>query len=339
MSVSILGAGTWGTALAILLANKKKKVVLWSKLENEISQLEADRANIKNLPGAVLPNSVELTCDIEYACRKSSPELIVFAVASPYVRSTAMLAAPFIADGQKIVNVAKGIEESTLYTILDIINEVIPTADAAVLSGPSHAEEVSRLIPTAVVAAAHSFETAAYLQDTFMTERFRVYTSNDIVGVELGGSVKNVIALAAGISDGLGFGDNTKAALMTRGISEIGRLGTAMGAKLETLCGLSGVGDLFVTCSSHHSRNWRAGYLIGQGADAESAMKEVNQIVEGVHCAKAALKLARKYGVEMPIVEQVNEVLFEGKAPAEAVNDLFLRDRRQEHNSIDWQES
>ncbi len=336
MGITVLGAGTWGTAISILLANKGRKVTLWSKIEPEIKALEADRSFIKNLPGAVLPESVVLTSDHELACRTSDPELIVFAVASPFVRSTAKLVSPFIKEGQKIVNVAKGIEEATLDTLLDILNEEIPQANNSVLSGPSHAEEVSRLIPTTVVVASHDKATAEYLQDVFMTDTFRVYTSNDVIGVELGGSIKNVIALAAGMSDGLGFGDNTKAALMTRGLAEINRLGTAMGAKLETLCGLSGIGDLFVTCTSHHSRNWRAGNLIGQGMGVEEAMKEVNQVVEGVHCAKAALKLARKYNVEMPIVEQVNRILFEGKSAKEAVFELLLRERRPEHGSMDW---
>lgn len=336
MSVTVLGAGTWGTALTILLANKGKDVILWSKLESEIEALSNDRHNIRNLPGAVLPDSVKLTCDAQYACRDSEPELIVFAVASPFVRATAHFVSQYIKDGQLTVNVAKGIEEATLYTLLDIINEEVPQANNSVLSGPSHAEEVSRLIPTTVVAASKDRETAEFIQDMFMTECFRVYTSNDIIGVELGGSVKNVIALAAGISDGLGFGDNTKAALMTRGLAEINRLGLAMGAQLETLCGLSGVGDLFVTCTSQHSRNWRAGNLIGQGMTAEEAMKEVNQVVEGVHSAKAALKLAQKYNIEMPIVEQVNLILFEGKPARAAVSELLLREKRPEHGSLVW---
>ncbi|MCR5766977.1 MAG: NAD(P)-dependent glycerol-3-phosphate dehydrogenase [Lachnospiraceae bacterium] len=336
MSISILGAGTWGTALSILLANKGKEVVLWSKIESEINALKEDRSHIKNLPGSVLPDSVILTTDAEYACKTSDSELIVFAVASPYVRATAKSVSGYIKDGQKIVNVAKGIEEATLDTLLDIIGEEIPNADLAVLSGPSHAEEVSRLIPTTVVVAAHSRETAEFLQDTFMTERFRVYTSNDIIGVELGGSIKNVIALAAGMSDGLGFGDNTKAALMTRGLAEIVRLAIAMGAQPETLHGLSGIGDLFVTCTSHHSRNWNAGNLIGKGMSVDDALKEVAQVVEGVHCAKSALKLAHKYSVEMPIVEQVNRILFENKPVAEAVNELFMREKRAEHDLINW---
>ncbi|MCR5685495.1 MAG: NAD(P)-dependent glycerol-3-phosphate dehydrogenase [Lachnospiraceae bacterium] len=331
MSITVLGAGTWGTALTILLANKGREVVLWSKLEKEIEELKNDRRNIKNLPGARLPESVKLTTDEKYACKDSEPELIVFAVASPFVRSTAKLVSPYISDGQIIVNVAKGIEEATLDTLLDVIREEIPNADLAVLSGPSHAEEVSRGIPTTVVVAASKRATAEYLQDTFMTDRFRVYTTNDIIGVELGGSLKNVIALAAGMSDGLGFGDNTKAALMTRGLAEIERLGLAMGAKAETLSGLSGIGDLFVTCTSHHSRNWNAGNLIGKGMSVDEALAEVKQVVEGVYCAKAALKLARKYYVEMPIVTQVNAILFDNKPAEEAVSALFMREKRDEH--------
>lgn len=338
MSVTVLGSGTWGTALTILLANKGVDVVLWSKIESEIQALESDRKNIKNLPGAVLPDSVRLTCDEKFAVLGSNPELIVFAVASPYTRNTAKLVASYIRDDQKIVNVAKGIEESTLSTLSDILNEEIPNADISVLSGPSHAEEVSRLIPTTVVVASKTRETAEYIQDLFSTNTFRVYTSDDIIGVELGGSIKNVIALAAGMSDGLGFGDNTKAALMTRGIAEISRLGRKMGAKLETLCGLSGVGDLFVTATSHHSRNWNAGYLIGKGKTAQEAMDEVKQVVEGVHCAKAALALSKKYKVEMPIVEQVCDILFAGKPVEEAVTALFDREKTDEHSSVDWED-
>lgn len=339
MSISVLGSGTWGTALTILLANKGKEVILWSKVESEIDALEADRKNIKNLPGAVLPDSVILTKDAEYAVKTSNPELIVFAVASPYVRSTAKFVAPFVKDDQVIVNVAKGIEESTLMTLSNVITTEIPNCEIAVLSGPSHAEEVSRLIPTTVVVATQKQNTALMIQDIFSTDTFRVYTSDDIVGVELGGSLKNVIALAAGMSDGLGFGDNTKAALMTRGIAEISRLGKKMGAMIETLCGLSGVGDLFVTATSHHSRNWNAGYLIGQGKSAEAAMEEVKQVVEGVYCAKAARALAEKYDVDMPIVNEVCAILFENKPAKESVIDLFNRDKVDEHSSIDWSDN
>lgn len=332
--ISILGAGAWGTAIAILLGNNGHEVVLWSALQSEIDQLEKDRELKDKLPGIKLPDSVSISGDLENSCKEK--DLIVFAVASPFVRATAKKAGSYIAGDQIIVNVGKGIEESTLETLTDIIKDEIPQADVAVLSGPSHAEEVSRGIPTTCVVGADSKNTAHFVQDVFMSERFRVYTSPDVIGIELGGSIKNVIALAAGIADGLGFGDNTKAALMTRGIVEISRLGIAMGGKMETFAGLSGVGDLIVTCTSKHSRNRNAGFLIGQGYTMEEAMKEVKQIVEGVYSAKAALALAKKYNVEMPIVEQVNLVLFENKPAIEAVSDLLLRDKRREYTELQW---
>ncbi|SHO46038.1 NAD(P)H-dependent glycerol-3-phosphate dehydrogenase [Anaerocolumna xylanovorans] len=332
--ISILGAGAWGTAIAILLGNNGHEVVLWSALKSEVEQLTADRELKDKLPGIKLPDSVSISGDLKSSCENK--DLIVFAVASPYVRATAKNASSFIAKDQIIVNVGKGIEENTLETLTDILKDEIPQADVAVLSGPSHAEEVSRGIPTTCVVGADSKDTAHFIQDVFMTERFRVYTSPDVIGIELGGSIKNVIALAAGMADGLGFGDNTKAALMTRGIAEISRLGIAMGGKMETFAGLSGVGDLIVTCTSKHSRNRNAGYLIGQGYTMEEAMKEVKQVVEGVYSAKAALALAKKYEVEMPIVEQVNQILFEDKPALEAVSDLLLRDKRREYSELQW---
>ena len=244
---------------------------------------------------------------------------------------------PFVTDGQIIVSVAKGIEESTLMIQTDIICQVLPQVNAAVLSGPSHAEEVGRDIPTTVVAGAADRETAEYIQNLFMSETFRVYTSPDVLGMEIGASLKNVIALAAGMADGLGYGDNTKAALITRGISEMGRLALAMGAKYETLSGLTGMGDLIVTCASKHSRNRRAGYLMGQGYTMQQAMDEVKMVVEGVYSAKAAIALAKKYHVDMPIIEQVNEVLFEDKPAKEAVKELMLRDKKVEHDDLEWQ--
>lgn len=245
--------------------------------------------------------------------------------------------APFVKEGQKIVNVAKGIEESTLMTLSEQIEQEIPQADVAVLSGPSHAEEVGRCLPTTCVVGARTKETAEYLQKMFMNEVFRVYTSPDILGIELGGSLKNVIALAAGIADGLGYGDNTKAALITRGIAEIARLGVKMGGKIESFTGLTGIGDLIVTCASVHSRNRKAGYLIGQGRTMQQAMDEVQMVVEGVYSTKAAVKLAQKYEVQMPIIEKVNAVLFEGKSAAEAVKELMLRDGKTEHSDLPWE--
>ena len=332
--IGVLGAGTWGCALAILLAGNGHDVTIWTKIEKEAQALKEDRNNIKNLPGAVLPPQIDITLDLEQLCRDK--DIIVMSVASPFIRQTSKEASPFIKKDQIIVNVSKGIEDGTLYTLSEIIKDEIPQADVAVLSGPSHAEEVSRLVPTTVVVGAETVETASFIQDLFMNEVFRVYTSPDIIGIELGGSLKNVIALSAGILDGLGYGDNTKGALITRGIAEISRLGIAMGGKLETFAGLSGIGDLFVTCNSKHSRNWNAGYLIGKGRSMEEAMKEVNQVVEGVNSAKAALALSKKFNIEMPIVEQINEVLFGGKSPSDAVNDLLLRDKRKEYKTLTW---
>ncbi len=333
--ISFLGAGSWGTALAIMLAKNGHQVVLWSKVQSEIAMLQEHREHIHRLPGVKLPDSIIITSDIAEAC--DSPDLIVFSVASPYVRSTAASVKGMIQPGQKIVNVAKGIEDNTLKTLREIICEELPQADVAVLSGPSHAEEVSVGVPTTVVVGADSRETAEQIQEIFMNERFRVYISPDIIGIELGGSIKNVIALAAGVIDGMGFGDNTKAALITRGITEITRLGIAMGGKAETFCGLSGIGDLIVTCTSKHSRNHNAGYLIGKGYTAQAALKEIGQVVEGVNSAKAAMALARKYQVDMPIVEQVNKVLFENANVLDAVQGLLARERCIEYPDLIWE--
>ena len=334
VKIGILGAGTWGTALAILLCDNGHDVTMWSKLEREAKELDESRDNIKNLPGARLPKDVKITLDLKEAC--TDKDLIAMAVASPYIRATAKEVAPFIKEGQIIVNVSKGLENGTLLTLAEVISQEIPQAKVAVLSGPSHAEEVSRRIPTTIVVGSHCKETAHFIQDVFMNEVFRVYTSPDMIGIELGGALKNVIALAAGVIDGLGLGDNTKAALITRGMAEISRLGVAMGGYMETFSGLSGIGDLFVTCTSRHSRNRNAGVLIGQGYPLDEVSKMVNQVIEGVNTAKAALALARKYNVEMPIVEQVNLVLFEGKSPQDAVADLLVRDKRKEYSTLDW---
>lgn len=332
--VGILGAGTWGSALAILLSNNGHEVTIWTKIEKEAQQLNENRNQLKNLPGAILPEQVKITLDLRETC--TDKDIIVMAVASPYIRETAKAARPYIKEGQVLVNVSKGLEDKSLHTLSEVISEEIPQADVAVLSGPSHAEEVSRQVPTTIVAGAASLNTARIIQDVFMNEVFRVYTSPDIIGIELGASLKNVIALAAGVLDGLGLGDNTKAALMTRGMAEISRLGVKMGGRMETFSGLSGMGDLFVTCTSKHSRNRNAGYLMGKGYSMEEAMKEVNQVVEGVNTAQAALHLAKKYDVEMPIVEQINMVLFEGKTPQDALNDLLVRDKRSEYKTLEW---
>lgn len=334
--VSFLGAGSWGTALAIMLAKHGHEVTLWSKVEAEVKMLVENREHKHRLPGVKLPDSIVVTQDLKQAC--TDQELIIFSVASPFVRSVAKEASELIRDGQKIVNVAKGIEETSLDTLRDIIVEEIPQANVSVLSGPSHAEEVAVGMPTTVVVGSANKETAIFIQEIFMNDAFRVYISPDIIGIELGGSVKNVIALAAGVCDGLGFGDNTKAALITRGIAEITRLGVAMGAKTETLGGLSGIGDLIVTCTSNHSRNHNAGYLIGQGYSVEDALKEVNQVVEGVYSAKAVSHLAKKYQVSMPIVEQICQVLFEGADVNDAIKKLLTRDRCMEYPDLGWME-
>lgn len=332
--ISVLGAGSWGTALALLLNNNGHDVTIWSILPEEIEQLKVAHENTRCLPGVKIPESIKLTADASFAT--SDKDVLVMAVASPYVRKTAHHLKDYIKDGQIIVNVAKGIEEDTLMTLTAVIEDEIPCANVTVLSGPSHAEEVGRGLPTTCVVGAKDRETAEYLQNIFMSEVFRVYTSPDIIGIELGGALKNVIALAAGIADGIGYGDNTKAALITRGMYEIAKLGIAMGGKLETFTGLTGIGDLIVTCASMHSRNRRAGILIGQGKSYEEAMKEVNMVVEGVYAAKAAKKLSAKYNVDLPIVNEVNKILFEGSKPEEAVKELMLRDKKLESQNHEW---
>ena len=332
--ITVLGGGTWGIALAVLLHHNGHEVMVWSALEKEITVLREKREH-PMLPGVKLPEDMSFTLEDEVAVKDR--ELLIMAVASSFTRRTAHRLAPLIREGQIIVNVAKGIEESTMMTLSQIVEEEIPQADVAVLSGPSHAEEVGRGLPTTVVVGAKSRETAEYIQNLFMSHVFRVYTSPDILGIELGGALKNVVALAAGIADGLGYGDNAKAALITRGITEISRLGTTMGGRAETFSGLTGIGDLIVTCASMHSRNRRAGILIGQGKSYQEAMDEVQQVVEGVYSAKAAMKLAEKYQVQLPIIEQVNQVLFEGKSPADGVRELMLRDRKSEVSVASWE--
>ena len=335
-NVGVLGAGSWGTALSVLLSDNGHEVTVWSIDENEVNMLNEKREHELKLPGVKLPDDMVITGNMRSAIQ--GKDFLVLAVPSPFTRSTARKMSPMVAEGQIIVDVAKGIEESTLMTLSRQIEQEIPQADVAVLSGPSHAEEVGRRLPTTCVIGAKTRKTAEYLQSMFISNVFRVYTSPDILGIELGGSLKNVIALAAGIADGLGYGDNTKAALITRGIAEIARLGVKMGGKIESFTGLTGIGDLIVTCASVHSRNRKAGYLIGQGMSMQEAMDEVKMVVEGVYSAKAAAKLAKEYDVSMPIVEEVNAVLFEGKSPAEAVNDLMMRESRSENRSFTWEE-
>ena len=332
--IGILGAGSWGTALAILLHDNGHDVTVWSIHEKEVETISQTRRHESKLPGVEIPEGISFTTDMKETM--SDKDVCVLAVPSPFIRSTCQKMKQFVRAGQIIVNVAKGIEENTLYTLTDIIEEEMPYADACVLSGPSHAEEVSRKLPTTCVVSARTRKTAEYLRSVFISPVFRVYISPDMLGIELGGALKNVIALAAGTADGLGYGDNTKAALITRGIAEITRLGVRMGGKPETFYGLTGIGDLIVTCASVHSRNRKAGYLIGKGYTMDEAMKEVQMVVEGVYSARAALALASKYQVEMPIVEQVNKVLFENKNAEEAVKELMLRDKKIESDDTQW---
>jgi len=333
--VAVLGGGSWGIALAVLLHKNGHEITVWSALEKEIEMLSSEHEH-KMLPGVKLADDMIFTTDDKEAV--TGKDMLVMAVASSYTRATARRFKDLISPGQIIVNVAKGIEEDTVMTLTEIIEQEIPQCQVAVLSGPSHAEEVSRGVPTTIVVGAKKKSTAEYIRSLFMNEVFRVYISPDILGIELGGSLKNVVALAAGIADGLGYGDNTKAALITRGITEIGRLGIAMGGLYETFSGLTGIGDLIVTCASMHSRNRRAGILIGQGMSMEEAMAEVKMVVEGVYSAKAAMQLAEKYNVQLPIIEQVNKVLFEGKPASEAVKDLMLRDKKIEVSDAPWEE-
>lgn len=332
--IGVIGAGSWGTALALLLDANGNDVTVWSYKPEEVKLLNETREHKSKLPGIPLPESLSFTSVMSEAVE--GMDVVVLAVPSSTTRMTARNMKPFVKEGQILVNVSKGIEESTLLTLSDQIEEEIPCADVAVLSGPSHAEEVGRGIPTTVVIGAKTEATAKYLQGLFMSDVFRVYISSDILGIEVGGSLKNVIALAAGMADGLGYGDNTKAALITRGIAEITRLGVAMGGKKESFSGLAGIGDLIVTCASTHSRNRRAGFLIGQGKTMEEAMAEVKMVVEGVYSAKAAKKLADKYDVSMPIVNEVNKILFEGKKAEDAVRDLMVRDGIIEHPALPW---
>jgi glycerol-3-phosphate dehydrogenase (NAD(P)+) len=337
--ISVLGSGSWGTALAIMLSQKGYDISLWSWFEQEAIRLSEARENLEFLPGVIIPNNIDCTFDIEKSVDNTN--LIIMAVPSHAVRKMSGKIKSFLKSEQIIVNVSKGLEQASLQRLSEVIKEESGHSRVAVLSGPSHAEEVAKHIPTTVVVASKDRKTAEEVQDIFMNPKFRVYTNPDITGVELGGALKNVIALCAGITDGLGFGDNTKAALMTRGIAEIARLGVALGAKIETFAGLSGIGDLIVTCTSEHSRNRRAGILIGQGKTVEEALKEVHMVVEGVNTSKVAFELAKSVGVEMPIVNEAYNVLFENKDPKNAVVDLMVRSKTHEieeivMNNYDW---
>ncbi len=329
-NISVIGAGSWGTTLAILLANKGLSVTMWVYEPDQYLAMQQTRVNERYLPGVPLPESLQLSDDLPAAVK--SAEVLVMAVPSHAMRGVCRQIAGVVRKSQYIINVAKGIENDTLMRMSEIIDELLPTPTdhIASLYGPSHAEEVSRGIPTAVVSASSSLETARKVRDLFAVEYFRVYSSTDIAGVEFGGSLKNVIAIAAGICDGAGFGDNTKAALLTRALAEMSRLGQILGAEARTFAGLSGIGDLIVTCMSKHSRNRYVGEQIGSGKSLEQVLSEMVMVAEGVKTTRSVHQLTRKYQVEMPISEQVYQVLFHGKSPHDAVYELMTRDAKEE---------
>ncbi|CAK7022143.1 NAD(P)H-dependent glycerol-3-phosphate dehydrogenase [uncultured Tissierella sp.] len=330
--IGVLGGGSWGTALGILLANKGYDVQIWLRDKNQIEEMNNSRINQKYLPNAILPSNLKLTNDLEEVNYKK--DLIVLSVGTHGIREVLENSKPYIKREQIIVNVSKGIENETLLRISQIVEEIVPNSKYTILSGPSHAEEVAKDMPTTVVSASKDKEVAEYVQDIFITPSFRVYTNPDVIGVELGGALKNVIALGAGISDGLGWGDNTKAALMTRGIFEMARLGEKMGAQASTFLGLAGIGDLIVTCTSMHSRNRRAGILIGQGIKIDDAIRQIGMVVEGIKTAKSTFELSKKYNINMPITEEIYGVIYEGKDVKNSVSNLMIRDRKHEMENI-----
>ena len=331
MKTAVIGSGAWGTALAIRLCKNGHEVAMWTYEKELVDEMNTTRRNPR-LPGAVLPEG--LTVSPDYACAAGA-KLVVMASPSFPLRSVCKGVAPFIDGDAVVVSVTKGLEADTHLRMSEVVAQETGR-NVVVLTGPSHAEEVAQDVPTGLLAASHNQELAEFVQDAFMSDVLRVYTSSDPVGAELGAALKNVIALCAGITDGMGGGDNTKAMLMTRGLTETARLGVALGAKKETFTGLAGVGDLIVTCTSMHSRNRRAGILIGQGKDAQTAMKEVGAVVEGYYAAKSAYELGKRVGIDMPITEAAYKVLYENASVKEAFNGLLNRDRRAESENPGW---
>ena len=327
MKIAVLGAGGWGLALGLLLDDKGNDVTFWCYEKTEEEEILRYRENKRCLPGIKIPVEVKFTCSMEEALRNA--EVVVMAVPSKATRSTSKMISSYIGENAIIVSVAKGIEIDTLKRLDEVINDEVSNP-VVILSGPSHAEEVARHMPTTVVVSSTNMEAANKIQEVFMNEYLRVYTNDDVIGVALGGALKNIIALAAGFVEGVGYGDNTKAALITRGIAEISRLGVAMGGNIETFLGLTGIGDLVVTCTSGHSRNRRAGELMGQGYSVEEATKKVNMVVEGIPATKAGYELMKKYNVDMPILTAIYEVLFEGQPVNDTVNKLMIRDKKAE---------
>lgn len=328
MRIGIIGAGSWGLALSKLLFENNHEVIVWSRSIEEVEKINNDHSVSKYLPGVVIPKEIKATNDIKEAVKGT--EIIVLAVPSVAVRECTRNISKFI-DNQIVVNVAKGFEAGSLKRLSEVIREELPAGQRiAVLSGPTHAEEVAKRLPAVVAVGSEDESVREIISSVFMNEYFRVYPNSDLIGVEVGGAVKNVIALCAGISDGLGFGDNAKAGLITRGLAEIIRLGVKMGGRTESFYGLTGIGDLVVTCASQHSRNHRAGEYIGQGMSVDEAIKKVNMVVEGINAAKSIRELSRKYDVEMPITEEACKVLFEGKDARIAVLELMGRDKKNE---------
>ena len=328
----VIGAGSWGSALALSLYKNNHKVYMWTREVNQVEEINTTRQNSKFLPGVIIPEDLIVSNDLEEVIKDS--EIVVVAVPSQAVRSVCKQIKPFIKENQIIVDVAKGLERGTGKRLSDVVKEELPNNPYVVLSGPSHAEEVAKYMPTTIVAACEEIEYAQKVQDAFMSPFLRVYTNPDIIGVELGGALKNIIAFGAGMCDGLGYGDNTKAALMTRGIVEISRLGVAMGADVNTFTGLAGIGDLIVTCTSMHSRNRRAGILMGQGKTLEETLEEVQMVVEGITATEVAYKVSRELKVDMPITEAIYSVLYQGADPREAVLELMTRSKKHEMEEI-----
>jgi glycerol-3-phosphate dehydrogenase (NAD(P)+) len=326
--IAFIGGGSFGTALSVLLANKGYTVSIWDREKSVVDEINNKRKNDKYIKDMHIPESVTAYLDIPEAIKEA--EYVVLAVPSHVVRMASQSIKEFVKPGQIIVSIAKGIEQGSLKRISQIIKEELPANPLVILSGPSHAEEVAVGIPTTVVVTSETMNYAEQVQDIFMTENFRVYTNDDIIGVEIGGAVKNIIALAAGVCDGLGYGDNTKAALMTRGMAEIMRIGTRLGGRAETFFGLTGMGDLIVTCTSMHSRNRRAGMLIGEGVPVEEAIKQIGMVVEGIVATKAFYELKEREDIDMPITDALYKVLFEGKDREKAVKELMIREKKYE---------
>ncbi|MFG6494380.1 NAD(P)H-dependent glycerol-3-phosphate dehydrogenase [Fictibacillus sp. UD] len=334
-NVAVLGAGSWGTALAIVLADNGHDVRLWGRREEQVVEINKEHRNEKYLPGVELPENIKATTQLE-ECVKDA-DTIVLVTPTKAMRDVLNLLKNNLASPVTIVHASKGIEPGTYKRISEIIEEELPESvleSVVVLSGPSHAEEVSLRQPTTVTVSSANMQAAERVQDLFINQNFRVYTNPDVIGVELGGALKNIIALGAGLSDGLGYGDNAKAALITRGLAEIARLGTHMGANPLTFSGLTGIGDLIVTCTSVHSRNWRAGNMLGKGMKLEDVLENMGMVVEGVRTTQAAYELSKREEVEMPITQVLYDVLFNGKGAKQAVDDLMQRSRTHEVEDV-----